>query len=277
MPRIAIVTCLNLPEPDVDQDLVLSAFTAAGLYPTLAAWDDPEVEWSGFDAAIIRSTWDYPERPEAFRAWVESVDGATKLFNPAATVLPNLDKRYLLELQRQGIPIVPSVVVNQDLAELDAIDADRIVIKPAIGAGSFLTAFFDRADAAGMVNHVAEIHAFGAVALAQPFMNSVTNGGERSLVWVDGQFTHKIVKQPRFSGGEESVSSTAVPFEALELEMAGRVIDTLPEQPLYARVDLIEDGGKFVLNELELIEPSLFFLQSPTALERFVQGVLKRV
>lgn len=277
MPRIAIATCLELPEPDVDQELVLDAFYQAGLNPILAAWDDDAIDWAQFDAVVIRSTWNYPERPQAFREWVERVDGLTNLLNPARFVVPNIDKRYLFSLQQDGVPIVPTTLIRQSLGSLGEIGSDRIVIKPAIGAGSYLTSFFDRADAAGMIEHIAEIESAGTIALAQPFMESVPHGGERSLVWIDDEITHKIVKQPRFSGGDESVSSSSVPVEPLEREMVKRVISTLPELPLYARVDLIEDAGRFVLNELELIEPSLFFLQNPPAVDKLVDAVRRRL
>ena len=45
----------------------------------------------------------------------------------------------------------------------------------------------------------------------------------------------------------------------------------------FARVDLLEtDGGPTVM-ELELIEPSLFFPQAPSALERYVAAVERRL
>ncbi|MFM9873523.1 MAG: RimK family alpha-L-glutamate ligase [Fimbriimonadaceae bacterium] len=272
MPRIGIATCLNLPEPDVDQDLVVSQFTAAGLNPVLAAWDDGSVEWSQFDAVVIRSTWDYPERPAAFQEWVAATGQVTQLLNPASIVIPNINKNYLFELQERGISIVPTAIIDGTLSALQNIDANRIVIKPAIGAGSYLTAFFDRTDVPAMLEHIAEIEKLGIDALAQPFMESVPQGGERSLVWIDGEFTHKIVKQPRFIGENESVSK-AVPIENAELTAGQRVMDTVFDSPLYARVDLIEENGEFLLNELELIEPSLFFLQNTNALDRLIEGV----
>ena len=43
---------------------------------------------------------------------------------------------------------------------------------------------------------------------------------------------------------------------------------------LYARLDLIPaDDGKPLISELELIEPSLFLVQHPPALERLVEGI----
>lgn len=276
MPHVGIATCLNLPEPDVDQELLLARFAHAGLNAEMAAWDDESVDWSGFDAVVIRSTWDYPVRPTAFRNWVEHTDKLTQLLNAASIVVPNLDKRYLLKMHEEGIPIVPTEVISLDLTALNKINSDRIVIKPAIGAGSYLTAFFDRQDESAMKEHISEIDRLGTVALAQPFMESVPHGGERSLVWIDGEFTHKIVKQPRFTGQHESVSQ-AVPIESGEREIAEQIMATIPNSPLYARVDLIEDKSQFVLNELELIEPSLFLLQYPEAADRLVHGVQSRL
>ena len=44
------------------------------------------------------------------------------------------------------------------------------------------------------------------------------------------------------------------------------------------RVDVARDArGQVVVMELELVEPSLFLLQSPPALERFVNAIAARL
>ena len=58
--KFAIATCFNIPEPDVDEDLTLSAFERRGHEVHLAAWEDQSIDWSDFDVVIIRSTWNYP-------------------------------------------------------------------------------------------------------------------------------------------------------------------------------------------------------------------------
>ena len=108
MSRVAFVTCRELPEPDVDESLLLEAAGKAGLAAELAAWDDENVDWSAYDLAVVRSTWDYFEHETAFRAWIESTARLTRLMNPAGTMLRTVDKRYLLDLQSAGLPFVPT-------------------------------------------------------------------------------------------------------------------------------------------------------------------------
>jgi hypothetical protein len=48
----------------------------------------------------------------------------------------------------------------------------------------------------------------------------------------------------------------------------------LEETPLYARVDLVRNAeDKFVVMEVELIEPSLYFNMDPNSAERFARVV----
>lgn len=276
--RLAIVTCQNIPEVDVDEDLVLQAVKDSALDVSLVAWDDHAVNWSSYDAAVIRSTWNYPEFPYKFRAWVELVSTKTKLFNSANIVLPNIHKSYLLKMSDAGVPIVPTILprnFSETVAWLTENKYDRFVLKPSIGAGSWMTDFFNIDEMDRAEQFFLEIQA-ESEPMCQPFMESVRNGGERSLIYIDGQFTHKIIKQPRFVGQEESVSD-GLPVELHEAQIGNLVLNTLPEKPLYARVDLIEENGDLLLSELELIEPSLFFRQNPAAIDNLIAGIKSRL
>jgi len=276
--RLAIVTCQNIPEVDVDETLLLQHFSNAGLDISLVAWDNYEIEWFGYDAALIRSTWNYPEFPDQFRAWVERVSTVTKLFNSANLILPNIHKSYLIGMSDAGVPIVPTLL-PRDFSEAQTWLAEnqynRFVLKPSIGAGSWMTDFFNSEEMERAERFFLEIQA-ESEPMCQPFMESVPSGGERSLVYIDGQFTHKIIKQPRFTGQEESVSD-GLPVELHEAQIGNLVLNTLPEKPLYARVDLIEDNGDLLLSELELIEPSLFFKQNPVAIDNLLAGIKSRL
>jgi hypothetical protein len=276
MKRIALVTCQNLPEPDVDEAMTIAAF-AHSASVNMAAWDDESVDWASYDAAVIRSTWDYPMAPRAFLQWAKDASESTRLINPYPVIQKNIDKKYLLGYEMLGIPIVPTEPINstQDLAQAVARFGESIVIKPSIGAGSYLTQFFTS------ISHEAHkqveaIQETGSTALVQPFLPSVHHGGERSLIWIGGEFTHKIVKSARFQGDEEVVLK-AVAMTRQEQEVAERVVNLVRDDVVYARVDLIEHEGQLLLSELELIEPSLFFAQNPDALEAFVRAVLDQI
>ena len=65
-----------------------------------------------FDLVVVRSTWDYFARREEFLAWAERVAAVTALHNPVSVLRWNSDKRYLRDLERAGVPIVPTTFVE---------------------------------------------------------------------------------------------------------------------------------------------------------------------
>ena len=141
--KIGIATCLNIPEQDVDEDLILEAFERRGHEVHLVAWDDPTVDWSDFDSVIVRSTWNYPDFADQFADWIRRVSEATTLLNPGEIMISNMNKRYLIDLASRGIKVVPTQWINSsNSSELSKILTDKSVIKPAIGAGSMDTRFF---------------------------------------------------------------------------------------------------------------------------------------
>lgn len=71
---------------------------------------DAAVDWRTFDTVVLRSHWDYQQRPEAFRAWVAQLKRqSVNLRNPPDVVLRNIDKLYLRAFQAHGVTIVPTV------------------------------------------------------------------------------------------------------------------------------------------------------------------------
>jgi len=275
--RIGLVTCRRLPEPDADQELLLAALRARGHAAELLPWDEPAAEPAAFDLCVLRSCWNYHERPEDFRAWIERAERTTRLANPAPIVRGNLHKGYLAQLERDGVPIVPTVWLARGTApSLARIVAERdwpdVVVKPAISAGSFRTRRFRRDELDAGEAFLGQLAA-ERDALVQPYVDAVEAGGERALVWIGGAFTHLVEKRPRFAGQDEQVSA-ARELSAEERRFGARALRGLEERLLYARVDVFRDAdGELRLSELELIEPSLFLLQCPAALARFVRAI----
>lgn len=279
--KLRIATCRPLPEPDVDEDILLDALRARGIDARIAAWNDPRETWDERVPTVIRSTWDYIHDVAAFGAWVERAERASPLWNPARVVLGNLHKRYLLDLGARGIPVVPTLVLERGsrgtLADLARERGwEDVVVKPAVGAGSFATERFrgERFDAGE--RHLREQLALRDV-LVQPYVRSVDGHGERALVWIDGAFTHAVRKTPRF-GADPEVVSEALAIEADERALGERALAPVASELLYARVDVARDerGAPRVM-ELELVEPSLFLRQSPSALERFAAAIERRL
>lgn len=268
MKRVALLTAARLPEPDPDADLLRAGFERAGAEARWIAWDDPEADLRGFDLAVVRSTWNYVPVRDAFCAFLERASSETRVFNPARVARWNTDKSYLRELP---VPVVPTIYdpIVRDVPWRD------VVIKPRVSAGSFATRRFHLPDDARDAEAFLAAH---EGMMAQPYMDAVETTGERSLVWIDGAITHAVRKRPRFSGGEEAAE--LAPIADDERATALAAIAPFASSLLYARCDLVRDEseGDAVLRvmELELVEPSLFLREHPPAIDRLVEGALRR-
>jgi len=278
---LRIATCMPLPEVDVDEELLLRCLREHGVRARMVAWNDPTQEWEQPLPTLLRSTWDYFHDLPAFRAWLARVHAAAPLWNPLAVVESNLHKDYLLALEARGVAVVPTELLRRGGEPaleplLRRRGWRRFVLKPAVGAGSFVTRRFEAAELEAGEAFLREQLALRDM-LVQPFLDSVDGHGERALVWIDGEFTHAVRKTPRFSGQDERVSA-ALPLEADERALGEQALAPLREQLLYARVDVARDaGGRVCVMELELVEPSLFLRQSPPALQRLGAALARRL
>jgi hypothetical protein len=274
---VALATCRVLPEPEIDEAPTLAALRDAGIDAGTIAWDDPQADPGAARVTVLRATWNYPEDPAGFLAWVERAAAVTTLWNPVAAVQWNLHKGYLLELERAGVPVVPTCLVRRgDTTPLADIVAARgwsdVVIKPAISAASRLTLRSGPETWQAGEAHLRRVAEREDV-LVQAYLPAVEGYGERALVWIDGELTHAIRKAPRLDGRNESITGP-VPISAAEAEVARSALAVVDAPLLYARIDLAPgpDGTPRVM-EVELIEPSLYFPYSREALERFVRAI----
>jgi len=292
--RVALVTAERARGLDEDMPLLLAALAARGLAAAEVVWDDPAVEWSGFDLVVVRSTWDYFARREEFLAWAERVAAVTALHNPVSVLRWNSDKRYLRDLERAGVPIVPTTFVELGEAAAAALPEEAmldLIVKPAVSAGSNDTARYRPGERDAALEHVAHLRAEGRVAMVQPYQRGVDEHGETALLYFDGRFSHAIRKGAIFAGGpqmvgglfarediqprEPSVAEREVGDAGLRAAAAVLPAETAPL--LYARVDLVPlaDGSPGVL-ELELCEPSVFVAHAEGSAERFAAAIARR-
>jgi hypothetical protein len=280
--RLAWVTARGARGRDDDEPLALAALAAAGVRADVVDWDDPEVPWAGYDRAVLRSTWDYPERLAEFLAWLDRTAAVTDLRNPADVVRWNVDKHYLAELAAAGLPVVPTAFADPGAAP--AFPDGEFVVKPAVGAGSRDAASYGPDQHEAALAHVARLHGRGASVVLQPLLASVARDGEWPLVFLGGAFSHaasKRVTLPRAGLVEDLFAAeTTAPHEpdAEQLAVAGAAVALVAERfgpPAYARVDLVrDDDGRPRVLELELVEPSLFLPEGgPGAVRRLVDAI----
>ena len=233
---------------------------------------------------MLRTPWDYIDRPAEFLAFVRATAAVTTVVNPAAVVAWNMHKGYLAELADRGVPVVPTAIVQRgaDSAVQDAARSsfeDTIVIKPAISAGAW-RAIRTPATSVEAEEHLAELVATDD-ALVQPYLAAV-EAGETSLVYFDGTLSHAVRKVPRAGDFRVHVEygGSVVRHVATGAEraVAEAVLDAAPAPTTYARIDLVTTQDGPLLMEAELIDPELFFTIEPQAAARFaavLQGHLR--
>lgn len=292
---LALVTCRRIPDLTPDDRLLLEPLAAAGIRPHPVAWDDPRADWTAFDAVLVRSPWDYHIRPVAFRSWIERCDASgVRLWNPAAVLRWNMHKRYLRDLARDGIPIVPTVWLDRaEPASLEAIlereGWSRAVVKPAISAGARRTRLVSIPQARSAQPLLLAMLGRGEV-LVQPFLEQLVTEGEWSLVFLGGAFSHAVLKRPaegdfrvqeRFGGvAARAEAQPSLVWQAAAvlqaLEDLWKPVGTSGDL-LYARVDGVRDGERLLLVELEVLEPSLFLSLDPAAPERLTGAIAARL
>ncbi len=278
--KIALLSCKNWPDV-LEKERAFATEFPKSMNAEVVIWNDPSVNWADYNYLIFRSVWDYFEMPKQFDAWLDVIESQhIKTLNPLPIIKRNQHKFYLQDLERQGIDIIPTVFIPKntglDLSFLIDNNWDKAIIKPAVSGGSYLTRLFSQSE----IEEIAEEYASFALEndlLVQPFMSEIQDMGELSLLFFQGKFSHAILKKPK-KGDFRVQSQFGGQYQAFEpdatlLATAQNILDTFDSELLYARVDGILKNGQFLLMELELIEPDLYFDYHPDAKKNFLAAV----
>jgi glutathione synthase/RimK-type ligase-like ATP-grasp enzyme len=263
----------------IDADLAIEPLRALGWEVDTVAWRNSAIDWNAYDAVYIGTPWDYPEDVGLFLRVLERIDAARPvLVNDLALVRWGIPKTYLRDLAGRGADIVPglwfdSLVPQQLPTFFERLQSDRLVIKPVVSTNAKDTFLLDRNTA--VANEELLMNTFRDRAfMVQPFIEAIRTEGEFSLFYFGGTLSHAIQKVPKardFRVQEEhGASITALLPEAPLVACADRILALVEPEPVYARCDLVSGpDGRFLLMELELIEPSMYLRMHPDAPQRF--------
>jgi hypothetical protein len=281
MLKIGILTCQRLPQLSQEDQPLIPLFIQRGYQAEPVIWNAPDIVWEQYDLLLIRNIWDYYLEPEAFNAWLDMIGKKKiRMMNPLPVVQQNKHKFYLRSFRENGVDIIPTLFSSQEspvsYEQLSETNWKKIVIKPAISAGSHLTEVYETSD---LSEESFKKIVSGHDRLIQPFIEEVIESGEISMIYFNGKFSHAVLKKPK-AGDFRVQSKFGGLYELFHpdqelIERGLSVISQIREPLLYGRVDGVLLGGKFHLMELELIEPDLYFQFDEKITARFVDEVLR--
>ncbi|HZV26127.1 MAG TPA: hypothetical protein VFG00_07540 [Acidothermaceae bacterium] len=278
-PDVVLVTGRQMRKPDPEIHLLVAALEQESIGAVIRPWDNA-TDWASVPLVVVRSPWDYSDAHEDFLSWARSVAAVTRMVNPLEVLEWNSHKSYLLDLAAAGVSTVVTTLVHQDAPETQQARAlgaypGELVIKPAVSVGA-IGALRAGATSPEAATHLAELAAVGDV-LVQPLAQSVLDGGESSLIYFGGRFSHAIRKIPADGDYrvQEHHGGSVVPHEPTgdEFAVAAATLAAAPAPTAYARVDLVAVAGSPAVMELEAIEPQLFLDRDPGAASRFAAHI----
>jgi hypothetical protein len=281
--QVALATYAREPQLTPDDALLVPAFARLGVGTRAVPWDDPGTDWMAFDAVLVRSTWDYHLKLPRFLEWTSRLEGlGVSLVNSAPLIRWNARKDYLKELTDAGVDVIPTSWVRRGGGRslqtmLEAAGWSEAVVKPVVSASAHETWRTSLEAAAGDQERFGRLVLEGDV-MVQPFLREIESAGEWSLVFLGDRFSHAVVKRPKaddfrvqkqFGGSRELVEP-----EPWLIAAARVALDAAPGRSLYSRVDGCVVNGRFLLMELELIEPELFLGSMAAAAGALAAAVL---
>ncbi len=231
-----------------------------------SSWSSKTFNWEVVDYAIFRTTWDYFERLEDFLSWINTYSKKIKFINSIDLIKWNLDKSYLQDFPKEDV--VPSLFLKKNSHKsLKEISTQKgwkeLIMKPSVSAAAWNTHRVSKDNINKMEMVFSNLKSSHKM-IVQEFQKSVLTSGEVSIMVFGGKYSHAVLKKSKKNDFrvQDDFGGTVCKYEPKknEIDFAEKIVSLCPERPLYARVDiLLSKKGGWLLSELEIIEPELWF------------------
>ncbi len=298
--RLAIVTEDRYEAPgqtgwyeaniELEDNLLREALEGRNFSVDRISWSRSNHDWGQYDCAVIRSTWDYFDRFAEFCRWFEQTSQETQIVNDPSIIRWNLDKRYLLELARAEVPIVPTTLLEKgrDFQLAPWIEANgEGIIKPTVSGGARHTYRLTNQNIETVQKTFSALIQQESF-LLQPFIPEITSIGEVSFIVLGGRFSHAVRKVPKAGDFrvQDDFGGTVEPYTPIDddLSFAETTVSRCStlhngKTPAYARVDAVKTetqrGPEWLLMELELIEPELWLRTNADSKNKLADAVVQ--
>ncbi|MCA0365598.1 MAG: hypothetical protein LCH67_16270 [Bacteroidetes bacterium] len=279
--KIALATCARLPDMSDSDKKLIPEFSKYKIEAVPAIWDDPENIWESYDAVIIRNTWDYYTKFPLFIKWLDTLEATgIKVLNDLKIIRKNSHKFYLKEIIEIGFRVIPTIFLNSNskISDDDLLKYQKMVLKPAVSAGSYKTEILTRKD---LNSENIRSKTSDGDWLLQPFLPEIQTEGEISMIFFGNEYSHAIIKRPtdgdfRVQKQFGGIYLPYLPSQEL-LDELNPVFKIFGDEFLFGRIDGVKLGGKFHIMEIEMLEPDLYFDFFPEKVALFCEKAVEMI
>lgn len=238
-PRLLLIT--NQQNTDPEEDQYLASYLQKSFIVTLCSVAEAVVIAPNFDGCLVRNAW--PSR--LFKAEFEQfqkmcLEKKTRIYNPIHRNGYVEDKNYLVELYKDGYPVIPTV---RSIRQLDQLPAtDEYLIKPLDGASAWGVEVMNIKQILSRdpLNHI-----------IQP---KIYFQDEISFYFIDDYLTYTLVS----SGRDQRWDLTEYSPTATEIDWAQKFINWNQLPFGLQRIDACRmESGELLLMEIEAMMPFL--------------------
>ena len=290
--RIAIVSCDKWLGKVREDELLKFELNKLLVGVDIVSWQDNSVDYSEYDAVIIRSLWGYQDYIEEFMNYLEKLQKEkVKVFNDVEILKDNLNKYEQFKiLDKYEIPHIETFFFEKD--EIDKISETAksykdLVVKPIISGSGNNTFIISNTIKKNNIN-VDDINdKFKDVLndvnnylMVQPFVKEIDNG-EISIVLIDNKISHMVVRNTSVFNDKGSILVLGLESMDDRMKFIVNSCSKIKEyaNALYMRVDLVKINDDYKVMELELVEPQLFmgFRKTKKQLTNFAKVIREKI
>lgn len=258
----------------------------------IISWQDKNIDYTKYDALIIRSIWGYQDYIEAFIDWLNMLkEKNIKVFNNIDILLSNLNKYEQFKiLDNNNLRHIDTFFIKKEnINVINSIykEYKDIVLKPIIsGSGNNTFIISDNIKKNNIkIENVKEkfdkvLNKVNNYIMVQPFVKEI-NDGELSVVIINNKISHAAIRYINVFNNVNQIKIINVN------DLDKKVLDIVKKcqnikeykDALYIRIDLVKIENEYKIMELELVEPQLFFefKQNKSKLKEFVSVIKDRL
>lgn len=170
----------------------------------LLNWKDLTIDWLQIPHAFIGPIWGYSIECQSFDHFQRILkESNVTLINSERFIRWNTEKTYLEDLNKEGIPIIPTLIIPADsqrqfkdiLRETQELwKTNKIILKGIVGAGGFDFHEYKEGEEEAAQHHLEILKFKNKGAVIQPFQDEIYRKCEFSFIFFENILSHFYVK-----------------------------------------------------------------------------------